>query len=106
MISKSEIETFAVQIGDSDFNTADLKPLIGHLSNPEFHAVLDRAKEIARARGRAAMAEADSLENVLRLAQAAGMPAGEKPVRWLAERGLIEASGNGWRFKVAKPSAV
>jgi hypothetical protein len=42
MISKSEIETFAVQIGDSDFNTADLKPLIGHLSNPEFHAVLDR----------------------------------------------------------------
>jgi hypothetical protein len=106
MISKEQIETFAAEIADPAFKMQDIGPLIGHLSDSEFDAVLERAKEIARSRANAAHAEADSLENVQRLAHAAGMPAGEKPIPWLAERGLIEKIGDGWRFKAAKPSAI
>jgi hypothetical protein len=106
MISKSEIETFATKISEPNFEMANIEPLIGHLGEVEFKAVMHRAAEIARQRGREALADADSLEALLRLARAAVMPAGEKPIPWLAERGLIEASGRGWRFRAAKPSVV
>jgi hypothetical protein len=106
MITQTEIEAYAVQIGAPGFETASLEPLIGHLGDAEFEAVMDRAAEISRRRGKAAFAEADSLENLQRLAHAAGMPDGGKPVQWLQERGLIEKIGDGWRFKTAKPEAM
>ena len=49
-------------------------------------------------------AEAASLENLLRLARATGMPDGEKPIPWLQERGLVEKVGDGWRVKTAGPA--
>jgi hypothetical protein len=68
---------------------------------------MSRAQEIARAKGDAAHAEADALRDVVRLAHAAGMPAGEKPILWLRARGLVEEiEGGGWRFKAATPGAV
>ena len=106
MISRTEIETLAAQIAEPDFEMASITPLIGHLAEPEFDAVMDRAEAIARQRGIEALADADSLKGLLRLARAAGMPAGEKPIPWLQERGLIEASGSGWRFRAAKPAAI
>jgi hypothetical protein len=106
MISKSEIETYAGQIAEPDFETASIEPLIGHLGDAEFEAVMDRAAEISSERGLAAHAEADALRSVVRLAKATGIRAGGKPVPWLQERGLIEEVDGGFRFKTAKPGAV
>lgn len=106
MITKAEIETYAAQIAEVTFEMDNIEPLIGHLGDVEMKAIMARAAAIAREGGRAAQAEADSMENVLRLAQAAGCPEGAPVIPWLAERGLIEKIGNGWRFKVAKPNAV
>jgi hypothetical protein len=54
MITPTEIEAYAVQIAEPDFETASIGPLIGHLGDAEFEAVMDRAAEISRDRGRAA----------------------------------------------------
>jgi hypothetical protein len=108
ILTEAEIEAFAVQIAEPDFEIshAALDPLIGHLDPADFDAVMDRAQEIARAQGKAALAEAATLENLQRLAHASGMPDGGSPFPWLLERGLIEETDDGWRFKTAKPGAV
>jgi hypothetical protein len=109
MITEIEIETYALQIAEPAFgkiSDATLAPLIGHLDPADFEAVLERAAEIAHQRGDAALAEADALENLHRLARAAGMPDGGKPIPWLQERGLIEEVDGGWCFKAAGPDIV
>jgi hypothetical protein len=104
MISKEQIETFARQIADPDFEQVNILPLIGHLSDSEFDAILDRAEEITRGY----LAQARAEESLCRLARAAGCPGSAPMIPWLAERGLIDElpSGLGWRFKPAKPGAV
>lgn len=104
MITQTEIETFAAQIAEPTFEMANIEPLIGHLSETEMKAIMARAEAIAGEDIRAAQAEADTLEKVMRLAQASGCPDGAAVIPWLLERGLIERSGNG--FKTAKPRAV
>jgi hypothetical protein len=106
MTDALQIEKYASQIAEPDFDTASIDPLIGHLSDAEIDIVMDRAADIAQERGPAAMAESDALKNLSRLAHAAGMPAGGKPIPWLQERGLIERVGDGWRFKTAKPESA
>ena len=106
MSTPAEIESYAVQIAEPDFETASIEPLIGHLGDADFEAVMNRAAEISRERGRAAFAEADSLENLDRLANAAGCPPDVPTIPWLQERGLIEEVDDGWRFKIAKPGAA
>jgi hypothetical protein len=105
MITPAEIEAYAVQIAKPDFliSKASIEPLIGHLGDAEFKAVMGRAAEISRERGRAAFAEADKLETLTRLAHAAGCPSGTPVVPWLRERGLIEEVDGGFRFKTASP---
>jgi hypothetical protein len=105
MITETEIETFAAQIAEPGFEVskANLDGLIGHLDHAESKAVLSRAAEISRERGRAAHAVADSIENLDRLGKAAGCPDGEPMIPWLQERGLIEEVDGGFRFKTAKP---
>jgi hypothetical protein len=114
MIDALMIEKYASQIAESAGEMYDAngkvgimldEPTIDHLSDAELDMVMDRAAEIARERGEAALAEADALKNLRRLAHAAGMPDGGKPIPWLVERGLIEKFGDGWRFKTAKPEA-
>jgi hypothetical protein len=102
-ITQSEIEAFAVQIAEPDFKTESIEPLIGHLYGADVSAVLDRAAEIAREYAKAAFAEADATECLVRLANAAGCPDSESVIPWLLERGLIEKVEDGWRFKTAKP---
>jgi hypothetical protein len=106
MISPSEIEAFTVQIAEPGFETARIEALIGHLAEAEFKAVMHRAAAIARAYGKAAFAEADALENLSRLAHAAGMPDGGNPFQWLQERDLVEEVDGGYRFKTAKPEVT
>ena len=55
MISLTEIETFAVQIADPDFDPLSIEKLIGHLGEAEFEAVIDRAVEISRGHSEAAL---------------------------------------------------
>jgi hypothetical protein len=107
-MTEQEIEAFAMQIAEPGFEVskASIEPLIGHLGASEFRTVLRRAAEISRERGRAAYAEADSLESLRRLGKAAGCPDGEPIIPWLQERGLIEEVDGGWRFKTAKPGAA
>jgi hypothetical protein len=107
MITPTEIEAYAVQIAEPDFETASIEPLIGHLGDAEFEAVMDRAAEISRDRGRAAHDEADTLVALTRLAHAAGCPSGIAVVPWLQEHGLVEeVNSSGFGFKTAKPGAV
>jgi hypothetical protein len=108
MITPQEIENFARQMADPDFvvSEATIGPLIGHLPTADYRAVLKRAEEIARAASKAMAAEADALENVERLAHAAGMPDGGNPVAWLQERGLIEEINGALWFKPAKPGGA
>jgi hypothetical protein len=108
MISPQEIEAYAVKIAEPGFAVSEtnIGALIGHLDFPDSDAVLARAVAISRQRGAAHLAEADTLETITRLAHASGMPAGEKPIRWLQERGLIEKVDGGWRLKTPKPVAV
>ena len=106
MISLTEIETFAVQIADPDFDPLSIEKLIGHLGEAEFEAVIDRAVEISRGHSEAALSEADKLASLNQLAHAAGCPKGEPVIPWLQERGLIEQVDGGWHFKPAKPGAV
>ena len=58
-------------------------------------AILDRAGAMLRDLAARQMAEADALENLLRLARAAGMPEGGKPLPWLLDRGLAEEGPDG-----------
>jgi hypothetical protein len=106
MIDAKEIEAFAVQIAEPSFQIASIEPLIGHLDPADFGSVLRRAEQIARQHGEAYLAEASTLENLDRLAQAAGCPDSEPVIPWLEERGLIEMVEVGWRFKVAKPDTA
>jgi hypothetical protein len=102
MITAQQIEEYAEQIAKAGFEIAFIESLIGHLGEgtAEFHAVFDRAVAIGRA-------EADAWEALLRLAYAAGMPAGEKPILWLMDRGLVEQlDDGGLRFKEAGPEAA
>jgi hypothetical protein len=63
MISAQEIEEYAKQIGQVDFDLVrDGEKLIGHLYGDDLLAVLVRASEIAREIAVAAKAEADRLE--------------------------------------------
>ena len=53
MITKVELEKFAMQIAHPDFDietATDIKALIGHLDFPDRDAVLARAAEIVRSR--------------------------------------------------------
>jgi hypothetical protein len=105
MITAQQIEAFAVQIAEPGFEVskASIEQLIGHLADAEFKAVMARAAEISRERGRGAFAVADTLETLTRLAHAAGCPSGIPVVPWLRERGLIEEVDGGFRFKTASP---
>ncbi len=109
MISQTEIETFATKISEPDFKPTpeNMLAVIGHLSQDEFDLVYARAMEIHNARIAAMQAEAMPLENLGRLAHAAGCPSGVPVIPWLAERGLVEqVAGGGWRIAKAKPSAA
>ncbi|WMT79499.1 hypothetical protein [Bradyrhizobium sp. Ash2021] len=105
-LNPTEIEAYAVQMADPDFDLSSIETLIGHLPEREFEAVFDRAAEISREYGKAALSEADTLAAMNRLAHATGCPHGEPVIPWLQERGLIEQVDDGWRFKTAKPGAV
>ena len=55
MITKVELEKFAMQIAHPDFDietATDIKALIGHLDFPDRDAVLARAAEIVRSRAK------------------------------------------------------
>jgi hypothetical protein len=107
MITQTEIETFAMQIAEPDFDPSQIEALIGHLRDAEIEAVIDRAAEISREHGEAALSEADTLASLSRLAHATGCPRGEPVIPWLQERGLIEqVDGGGWRFKTPAPRAA
>ena len=107
MITETEIETYAVQIAESDFDMArGAENLIGHLYGEDFIAVMRRASEIARNVVATARAEANALENLERLAKATGCPEAKPMIPWLQERGLIEKVDGLWRLWIAKPAAV
>lgn len=106
MINAAEIESYASQISEPDFEIAAIEPLIGHLSDAEIEAVIDRAAAIARERGRADMAAAAALETLARIAHAAGCPRGDPVIPWLQARNLVEEFNGGFRFKVANPRPV
>jgi hypothetical protein len=100
MITAQQIEEYAVQIAGAGFEIPFIEKLIGHLGDAELEAVIDRAAIIGRA-------EADSWEALLRLAHAAGLPAGEKPILWLMDRGLVkQLDDGGLRFEEAGPGAA
>jgi hypothetical protein len=88
MISEQEIELYADRIAGFDWR-ARIDALIGHLDDGDQIAVLERAAQNMRRIGDSALAEAEALEDIDRLAKASGMPAGERPFTWLMERGLI-----------------
>jgi hypothetical protein len=94
MITAQQIEAFAVQIAEPDFviSKASIEQLIGHLGDAEFKAVMARAAEISRERGRAAFAVADTLETLTGLAHAAGCPSGT-PRRAVASRARLDRGG-------------
>ena len=108
LISEKEIETYAVQMAEPDFelSMASINAQIGHLDVPDYNAVLARAARIARERGEADLAEADALKSLLHLAKATGVPGGGKPFRWLQNLGLIEQVDGRFRFKAAKPEPM
>jgi hypothetical protein len=68
--------------------------------------VLNRAEDISREWGNAAMVEADTLKMLNRLPRAAGCPKGQPVIPWLQERGLVEEIDGGWRFAAAKPDVI
>jgi hypothetical protein len=51
MITPAEIETYAERIAAPGFEMALIEPLIGHLSDAEFKAVMDRASGGTRTNG-------------------------------------------------------
>ena len=107
MITEQEIEAYAAQIAEADFDMArDAENLIGHLYGDDLVAVMRRASEISREMARRFCAEADSLESLERLAKATGCPEEEPIIPWLQARGLVEKVDGGFRFKTAKPGAA
>jgi hypothetical protein len=104
MISPQEIEAYAEQMAEPDFEMANIDGLIGHLDEADFDAVLARAEKISRETGDACLAAANALRDLVRLAHATGMPKGGQPVAWLQERGLIERVDDGFRVVPAKPT--
>jgi hypothetical protein len=105
-ISMKQVESFAQQIAEPDFDMSQVEPLIGHLNGPAFEAVMTRAEEIAREEAEKADAAADALEELRRLALASGCPKGTPYIPWLQERGLIEEVEDGWTFRKAGPGLL
>ena len=108
LAGQAEMRGFAKRIAETGFviSKETIDALIGHLTDVQQRAVMDRAAEIARERGNAMKSEANAVEALVRLAQATGMPEGGMPIPWLQERSLIEEVEGGWRFKAAKPGMV
>ena len=86
----------AQEVADLDFTGLDehqiaekISAVIGHLSSVEADAAIDLAMRISRSEGERLLAEADELEQHLRLARATGMPEGEKVILWLIEHSLV-----------------
>jgi len=112
MISKAEIETLAIKITEPDFKPTpeNMLAVIGHLSQEEFLLVHARGMEIHEAWIEAKRAERSAMENLGRLARAAGVPDGEKVIPWLKEHGVaVEIKVEGGRLrsvKAPKPRAA
>jgi hypothetical protein len=106
MTTPEEIETFARQIAESDFLVSESPALIGHFSDMDQAAVLDRAAEISREIAAAYQAEADDAVAFLRLARASSCPDGIPVIPWLLERGLVVEVDGVCRFKPAKPGGT
>jgi len=103
--NNKDLEAYALLIAAPDFvpTSENLNEAIGHLPPREANAVIERAAAICRTAAANHFTEADTLENLLRLAHASGMPEGEKVVPWLEARSLIQKVENGWAIVKAGP---